>query len=169
MSLLTKLIWEAERESVVEFMQASASRSSSSSRASASQAAMQAAATSRQQAGMRRMRPNSPNRPNGPGEAGPVRVGGGGGGGGDDASSTTRAAGPAAARVGSSPTGVGAPISHNSTPGRPDVTVVGRARPSTMAHPIRSAKSKIVPEPDQIQSPPPPGPRRSSLLEPPGY
>jgi hypothetical protein len=50
------------------------------------------------------------------------------------------------------------------------VTVVGRARPPAMAHPVQSAKSKIVPEPDQLQSEPP-GPRRrsSTPLEPPGY
>ena len=42
------------------------------------------------------------------------------------------------------------PISNNS-PGRPDVTMVGRSRP---AKPIQSVKSKIVPEPDQIQSKP---------------
>ena len=54
------------------------------------------------------------------------------------------------------------PISNNS-PGRPDVTMVGRSpRP---AKPIQSVKSRIVPEPYQIQSAPP---RRSSLLEPPG-
>ena len=54
------------------------------------------------------------------------------------------------------------PISNNS-PGRPDVTMVGRSpRP---AKPIQSVKSRIVPEPYQIQSAPP---RRSSPLEPPG-
>ena len=43
------------------------------------------------------------------------------------------------------------PISNNS-PGRPDVTMVGRSpRP---AKPIQSVKSRIVPEPDQIQSKP---------------
>jgi hypothetical protein len=43
------------------------------------------------------------------------------------------------------------------------VHVIGRSpQPSK---PIRSTKSKIVPEPDQIQSAPP---RRSSPLEPPG-
>jgi hypothetical protein len=57
------------------------------------------------------------------------------------------------------------PVTNTS---RHDVTMVGRARPSSMAHPIRSAKSKIVPEPDQIWSEPP-GRRRSSPLEPPGY
>ena len=46
---------------------------------------------------------------------------------------------------------IGAPINNNS-PGRPEVRVVGRSRP---AKPIRSAKSAIVPEPDQIQSAPP--------------
>ena len=46
---------------------------------------------------------------------------------------------------------IGAPITNNS-PGRPEVRVVGRSRP---AKPIRSAKSAIVPEPDQIQSAPP--------------
>ena len=56
---------------------------------------------------------------------------------------------------------IGAPIANNS-PGRPDVSMVGRSRP---AKPIQSVKSKIVPEPDQIQSAPP---RRSSPLEPPG-
>ena len=43
------------------------------------------------------------------------------------------------------------PIGNNS-PGRPVVHVVGRAR---AANPIRSAKSRIVPEPDQTQSTPP--------------
>jgi hypothetical protein len=57
---------------------------------------------------------------------------------------------------------VGGDIIANNDPGRPDVTAVGQSRPTK---PIQ--KSKIVPEPDQIQSPPP-GPRRSSLLEPPG-
>ena len=60
-----------------------------------------------------------------------------------------------------SPTGAGAPIGNNS-PGQPVVQVVGQARP---AKPIRSTKSRIAPEPDQIQSAPP---RRSSPLEPPG-
>jgi hypothetical protein len=45
----------------------------------------------------------------------------------------------------------GVPITNNS-PGRPEVRVVGRSRP---ANPIRSTKSAIVPEPDQIQSAPP--------------
>jgi hypothetical protein len=52
--------------------------------------------------------------------------------------------------------GAGEPISNND-PGHPDVRVVGRARPGATSKPIqRSMKSKIVPEPDQIQSPPPP-------------
>jgi hypothetical protein len=46
------------------------------------------------------------------------------------------------------PDPVGTPITNNS-PGRPDVRVVGRARP---AKPIRSAKSAIVSEPDQVRS-----------------
>jgi len=45
----------------------------------------------------------------------------------------------------------GGPITNNSL-GRPEVRVVGRSRP---AKPIHSVKSKIVPEPDQIQSAPP--------------
>ena len=57
---------------------------------------------------------------------------------------------------------IGTPITNNS-PGRPEVRVVGRSRP---AKPIQSVKSRIVPEPDQIQSAPPR--RRSSPLEPPG-
>jgi hypothetical protein len=84
----------------------------------------------------------SANHPNGPGEAGPVRT---------------------AARGGSS-TQVGGDLITNNTPGRPSVSMIGRSRPTK---PIQSGKSKIVPEPDQIQSPPP-GRRRSSLLEPPG-
>jgi hypothetical protein len=60
------------------------------------------------------------------------------------------------------PTQVGGGFITNNTPGRPDVTMVGRSRPTK---PIRLAKSKIVPEPDQIKSAPP---RRSSPLEPPG-
>jgi hypothetical protein len=36
--------------------------------------------------------------------------------------------------------------------GQPITAVVGRAR---VIKPIRSVKSRIVPEPDQIQSPPP--------------
>ena len=55
---------------------------------------------------------------------------------------------PAGARPGR-PDPIGTPISNNSL-GQPEVRVVGRARPS--AKPIRSAKSQIVPEPDQIQS-----------------
>ena len=59
---------------------------------------------------------------------------------------------------------IGAPIANNS-PGRPEVRVVGRS--PQPARPIRhSMKSRIVPEPDQIQSAPP---RRSSPLEPPGF
>ena len=58
----------------------------------------------------------------------------------------------------------GVPISNNS-PGRPDVHVVGRSPRSTK--PIRSVKSRIVPEPDQVQSGPASS-RRSTLLEPPG-
>ena len=45
----------------------------------------------------------------------------------------------------------GGPITNNSL-GRPEVRVVGRSRP---AKPIRSTKSAVVPEPDQIQSAPP--------------
>jgi hypothetical protein len=44
------------------------------------------------------------------------------------------------------------PIS-NSFSNHPDVRVVGRARPGSVK-PIQTAKSKIVPEPDQIQSKP---------------
>jgi hypothetical protein len=59
----------------------------------------------------------------------------------------------------------GAPITNNNSPGRPEVRVVGRS--PQPARPIRhSMKSRIVPEPDQIQSAPP---RRSSPLEPPGF
>jgi hypothetical protein len=144
-SLLTRLIWEAERDNAWEFIQALRHDEGLQEilREKGLRAAMQVA-TSRpamSRPAMSRpvdMRGGRVNRPAGPGEAGPVRVG--------------------PARAGSStqfPHGAGTPVSHNSTPGRPDVTVVGRARPSTMAHPIRSAKSKIVPEPDQIQSAPP--------------
>jgi hypothetical protein len=59
---------------------------------------------------------------------------------------------------------VGGDLISNNSPGRPDVTMVGRV--SRPAKPIQSVKSKIVPEPDQIQSAPP---RRSSPLEPPGF
>ena len=56
----------------------------------------------------------------------------------------------------------GAPTGNNSL-GRPDVRMVGRSpRPTT---PIRSVKSAIVPEPDQVRSEPP---HRSTPLEPPG-
>jgi hypothetical protein len=153
MTWFTKLIVEAERESVVEFVHELKRDAGLQAilREKGFEAAMPVVTT--RPAGSRV-------RPNGPGEAGPVRVGGG--------ASPTRAVGSARAGSSTHPRATGEPISHNSTPGRPDVTVVGRARPSTMAHPIRSAKSKIVPEPDQIQSPPP-GPRRRSLLEPPGY
>jgi hypothetical protein len=41
---------------------------------------------------------------------------------------------------------------HGAAGGRSEVRAVGRARP---AKPIRSAKSAIVPEPDQLQSEPP--------------
>jgi hypothetical protein len=47
---------------------------------------------------------------------------------------------------------IGTPITNNNSSGQPEVRVVGRARP---AKPIQSVKSKIVPEPDQIQSRPP--------------
>jgi hypothetical protein len=63
----------------------------------------------------------------------------------------------------SRPDPVGTPITNNSS-GQPEVRVVGRARPTK---PMQSGKSRIVPEPDQIQSPP--LGRRSSPLEPPGY
>jgi hypothetical protein len=88
-------------------------------------------------------------RPNGPGEAGPVRTGSGVANPARDGSSTPRAAGE--------------PVSNNSA-ANPDVTAIGQARE---IKPAQSGKSRIVPEPDQIQSPPP-GRRRSSLLEPPG-
>jgi hypothetical protein len=45
----------------------------------------------------------------------------------------------------------GMPVTSND-PGHPSVHVVGRAR--VAKPPIRSVKSRIVPEPDQIQSPP---------------
>jgi hypothetical protein len=122
MSLLTRIIMEAERDSALQELA---------------------------RHGLLRVRTN---RPAGPGEAGPVRVGGAG---------PTRAG--SSKQVGStSPTGVGTPISNNSA-GRPDVHVIGRS--PQPAKPIRSTKSQIVPEPDQIQSAPP---RRSSPLEPPG-
>ena len=60
---------------------------------------------------------------------------------------------------------VGGDLITNNSAGRPDITAIGRSRPTK---PMQSGKSKIVPEPDQIQSAPP-GPRRSSPLEPPGY
>jgi hypothetical protein len=124
MSLLTRIIMEAERASAWEFIREEGLR-----------AAMQAAA---RQADLR----VRTNRPAGPGEAGPVRVGG---------ASPTRA-GSSKQVCSSSPTGAGTPISNNS-PGRPDVRVVGRSPQPTK--PIQSVKSKIVPEPDQIQSAPP--------------
>jgi hypothetical protein len=90
------------------------------------------------------------NRPAGPGEAGPAGPG---------------VAGPARVGGAGSSGGVGAPIANNS-PGRPDVRVVGRS--PQPAKPIRrSMKSRIVPEPDQVQSEP--ASRRSTLLEPPGF
>jgi hypothetical protein len=58
----------------------------------------------------------------------------------------------------------GVPITNNA-PGRPEVRVVGRS--PQPAKPIRSAKSAIVPEPDQVRSEP--ASRRSTPLEPPGY
>jgi hypothetical protein len=69
----------------------------------------------------------------------------------------SRPAGPGEA----GPVRTGAPITNNFA-GQPTVQVVGRARP---AKPIRPMKSRIVPEPDQIQSKPL---RRSMPLEPPG-
>ena len=63
------------------------------------------------------------------------------------------------------PTRVGGDFITRNPAGQPEATMVGRSRPTKP--PIRSTKSAIVPEPDQIQSPPP-EPRRSSLLEPPG-
>jgi hypothetical protein len=178
MSFLTRVILEAERESVVDFVHAldrdeglRAVLREQGLRA-ATQAAARASLARKEpvpvrQEPMRRGhvhgdrleprinsagrfdRPN--NRPNGPGEAGPVRTGSG-------VAGTHHPEG----RGGSS-TRVGGDL---ITPGRPDVTAIGRARPTTK--PMQTGKSKIVPEPDQIQSPPP-GRRRSSLLEPPGY
>jgi hypothetical protein len=49
-------------------------------------------------------------------------------------------------------TQVGGDLITNNTPGRPDVTAIGRSRPTK---PVQSGKSKIVPEPDQLQSEPP--------------
>jgi len=43
-------------------------------------------------------------------------------------------------------------VNHGASGGRSEVRAVGRARP---AKPIRSAKSAIVSEPDQVQSAPP--------------
>jgi hypothetical protein len=113
MSLLTRIIMEAERISALEFIREEGLR-----------AVMQAAA---RQANMRR----EPTRQE-PAPAGPARV--------------------------------GTPITDNPA-GQPVVSVVGRATRPTK--PIRSTKSTVVPEPDQLQSAPPT--RRSSPLEPPGY
>ena len=128
MSLLTRIIMEAERDSALQELA---------------------------RHGLLRVRTN---RPAGPGEAGPVRVGGAGPIRAGSSTQARRGASP----TGASPTGVGTPISSNSA-AHPDVHVIGRS--PQPAKPIRSAKSKIVPEPDQIQSAPP---RRSSPLEPPG-
>jgi hypothetical protein len=56
---------------------------------------------------------------------------------------------------------IGVAVSDNSNPGNPSVRVVGRARPGSK--PIQTAKSKIVPEPDQIQSKPPTRQNRPEL------
>jgi hypothetical protein len=79
------------------------------------------------------------NQPAGVGVAGPVVAG------------PARAGSSKQARGGASPTGVGTPIGNNS-PGQPVVQAIGRAR---VAKPIRSVKSRVVPEPDQLQSGPP--------------
>jgi hypothetical protein len=104
-SLLTRIIWEAERDSAWEFVQAL--RHDEGLQAIMREKGLRAAA---RQVDMRGRRAN---RPNGPGEAGPVLVGparaGSGGG------SSTQAGNVAF------PHGAGTPISNNSTPGRPDV------------------------------------------------
>ena len=89
-------------------------------------AAMRAALQELVRHGLLRVRTN---RPAGPGEGGPVRVGGAGSSGG------------------------GAPITNNA-PGRAG-RAGGRQLSATSEAPIRSVKSRIVPEPDQIQSAPP--------------
>jgi hypothetical protein len=61
---------------------------------------------------------------------------------------------------GSGPANIGAAVSDNSDPSNPVVRAVGRARPSK---PIQTVKSKIVPEPDQIQSKPPTRQNRPEL------
>jgi hypothetical protein len=80
-------------------------------------------------------------------------VGGNGGRAGIDAGTRDGSGGATTVR------GVGAPFTNND-PGRPDVHVVGRAR---AVKPIRSVKSQIVPEPDQIQSAPSVRPTRPEL------
>jgi hypothetical protein len=113
MSLLTRIIMEAERASAREFIREEGLR-----------AAMQAAA---RQANTRRASIRQEPAPAGqradPRVTGRTRVG-----------------------------GVGAPITNNSA-GQPTVSVVGRSPRPTK--PIRSMKSRIVPEPGQIQSKPP--------------
>jgi hypothetical protein len=81
-------------------------------------------------------------RPNGPGEARPARF--------DGVAGSTHAGGDLVTR---------------NPAGQPTVTAIGQSRPTK---PMQTGKSKIVPEPDQIQSPPPGPRRRASMLEPPG-
>ena len=184
MSFLTRIMLEAERDSALDFMQAVSRDKGLQAvlREEGLRAAMRAAARQadsrrwgpvRQEpepggagpsrAGSSDLRVNSSgridrpanrpaSRPNGPGEAGPVRTSPGVFGG----ASPTRAGS-------STPIAVGEPVSNNSA-GHPSVHVIGRSpQPSK---PVQSVKSRIVPEPDQIQSKPPG--RRFSPLEPPG-
>ena len=139
MSVVTRVIVEAEAISSREALRLM--------REEDLRAAMRAALQELVRHGLLRVRTN---RPAGPGEAGPAGPG---------------VAGPARVGGAGSSGGVGAPIANNS-PGRPDVRVVGRS--PQPAKPIRrSMKSRIVPEPDQVQSEP--ASRRSTLLEPPGF
>jgi len=146
MSFLTQIIIEAERSSAAEFMQALSHDAGLQAvmREEGLRAAMQA--VSRQT--LVRKPSSAHQDPSSPVRQEPVR---------QDPEPRVADSG----RV----VRVGGDLITNNSPGRPDITAIGRSRPTK---PMQSGKSKIVPEPDQIQSAPP-GPRRSSPLEPPGY
>ena len=151
MSFLTQVVLEAERASVVEFVQALERDPGLRAimREQGLQAAIQAAA--RQQPV-----PQEPKRPplrQDPGHASPVVADSGRVVRAGDSShrrpDPSRVAGFDPSRVPGSTQVGGGGLTHNNTPGRPDVSMVGRSRPTK---PMQSGKSKIVPEPDQGKS-----------------
>jgi len=145
MSLLTRTMLEAERDSALAFIQAVSHDGGLQAilREEGLRAAMQAAA--RQADSRRTARQQEPSSST---SASPVQE------------PVRQDSEPRVADSGRV-VRVGGDLITNNSPGRPDVTAVGRSRPTK---PIQSGKSKIVPEPDLALSAPP---RRSSPLEPP--